>query len=122
MALLVIDDEKDCRESLGELLRLAGHKVITADCGEEALKVLRNNNISLMLVDLIMPKMSGEEFIKKAWGEGHIVPVLVVTAVSPWKTAGITELGIGYIRKPYDSKMLLGVVETLLKKTGGDMG
>lgn len=123
MALLVVDDEKDCRESLGELLRLAGYRVITASCGEEALTALRSNKVCLMLVDLIMPEMSGEEFIKRAWQEGHTVPVLVVTAVAPWKTSGITELGVGYIRKPYEGKSLIGAIETLLnKKERGNMG
>lgn len=116
MAILVVDDEKDARESLQELLSIAGYEAIGASSGEEALELLGGNNISLMLVDLSMPGMGGEEFIRRAMQVGCKASALAVTAIAPWQTAGLTGLGVGYLRKPYDGKVLLGTVKTLLNR------
>ncbi|MDP2168290.1 MAG: response regulator [Thermodesulfovibrionales bacterium] len=117
MTILIVDDENECRESLGELLRFAGYRVATAASGEDALGILRDRtiNIRLMLVDFMMPGMNGEEFIRKARQEGHMPKALIVTAFAPWQTAGITKYGIGYLRKPYEGSVLLNTVERLLR-------
>lgn len=116
MAILIVEDEDDTRESIEDLLKFAGYAVISASNGEEGLMRLKENNIALMLVDFMMPGMNGEEFIRKAWHEGFKTKALLVTAIAPWKTAGLTSMGIGYLRKPYSGKVLLDTVETLLGK------
>ena len=121
MSILVIDDEVDVRESLKVLLETAGHEVITAASGAEALRYLNNGtakNIALMLVDFSMPGMNGEEFLRKAWAVKQWPPALVITGVAPWRTLDLIELGVGYVRKPINSNLLLGTIETYLKKGG----
>jgi len=120
MAILVLDDEKDARESLEVLLEFAGYRVITASNAEEALELLKSNTIRLMLVDLMMPGMNGDDFIKRARQQGHKAEALLVTALAPRHASALTELGIGYMRKPYDGRALLNTVETLLRKGVGD--
>lgn len=116
MSILVVDDEKDIRDSLSEMLKLAGYEVITAASGNEALECVKSENVCLMLVDLSMPGMSGEELINALWRQKQRLPVIAITALAPWQTAGLLGLGIGYIRKPVDAGLLLGAVKTLLRK------
>ncbi len=119
MSILLIDDENDVRESLVVLLQSAGYKVVSVSSAEEGLNYLReNNNIRLMLVDYIMPEMSGEEFLRKAWTDEQWPPALIMTGMAPWKSTGLLELGVGYLRKPVNSTLLLGTVETYMKKGG----
>ena len=118
MSILILDDERDVRESLQIILELAGHKVVTAASGDEALGYVKDNEINLMLVDLSMPGMSGEEFLRKVWDTAQWPPALVITGAAPWQTVGLIELGVGYIRKPFNHNVLLGTVETYLRKGG----
>jgi DNA-binding response OmpR family regulator len=121
MSILVIDDEVDVRESLKILLETAGYEVITAASGTEALRYLNNGtaeSIALMLVDFSMPGMNGEEFLRKAWAVKPWPPALIITGVAPWRTLDLIELGVGYVRKPINSSLLLGTIETYLKKGG----
>ncbi|MGD2080242.1 MAG: response regulator [Nitrospirota bacterium] len=117
MSILLIEDEKDVRDSLATLLRSAGYHVVSAASAMEGLDSLKkNNDIRLMLVDYVMPEMSGEEFLRKVWAEEHRPPALVMTGIAPWMSMGLLELGVGYLRKPINSDLLLGTVETYMKK------
>lgn len=118
MAILIVEDEDETRESIVDLLNFAGHTVLAASDGFDGLKYLkeRDEEIALMLVDFMMPGMNGEEFIRRAWAAGFRKKALLVTAVAPWKTTGLAEFGIGYMRKPYDGKALLDTVKLLLGK------
>ena len=116
--ILIIDDEDDVRDSLKALLETAGHEVVTASSGDEALKRLEGGDINLMLVDYSMPGMSGEEFLRRAWSDVQWPPALVITGVAPWRTLGLIEMGVGYVRKPISSNLLLGTVDTYLNRGG----
>jgi CheY-like chemotaxis protein len=119
MSILLVEDEKEVRDSLVTLLRAAGYRVVSAASAEEALESLRNNRkVRLMLVDQFMPGMSGEEFLRKAWSEERRPPALIMTAVAPWRTLGLLEFGVGYLRKPISGDLLLGAVETYMKEGG----
>lgn len=118
MKILIVDDEPDTRESLCELLEFAGYNVVKTESGQEALKVLdaEDGEIGLMLVDFMMPGMDGEELLRKVRSGGHNPKALILTAMAPWKTAGLTGMGIGYIRKPYDGNILLTTIASLMRK------
>ncbi|MDR2501098.1 MAG: sigma-54 dependent transcriptional regulator [Treponema sp.] len=77
--LLVVDDEKNIREGLAASLRMDGHEVETAALGEEGWKRFQKGDIDLVITDLRMPGMSGEEFLKHISAETPGIPVIVLT-------------------------------------------
>lgn len=114
--ILIVDDEKEIRESLEQVLLIAGYKVVTASSGAETINYLKQNKVSLMLMDLSMPEISGYDLLKRLSADDILPPTLVITAMAPWQTLGIIEYGIGYIRKPIDNNMLLEIIGSIIRK------
>jgi CheY-like chemotaxis protein len=81
--ILVIDDDSDIREVVGEALRFAGHQVATARDGREGLARCRSFHPTMILLDLMMPGMTGWEFRAAQLEDPALagIPVLVVTAL-----------------------------------------
>jgi CheY-like chemotaxis protein len=82
--VLVVEDDDVIRDQLAEILRSEGHSVSTASNGQEALDQLEDLRVKVLIVDLMMPVMSGWEFervLRRLPGYRH-VPVLVITAAS----------------------------------------
>jgi DNA-binding response OmpR family regulator len=121
MCILVVDDEENIRESLREILTMAGYSVITAASGREALQYTDRGDISLLLVDLSMPGMSGEELLRTLRKQKQALPALVITALAPSEAMSlVSELGTGYLRKPVDRDLLIGTIKTFMTKEGGN--
>jgi len=118
MSILVVDDERDVRESLGDLLRVAGYDVVTASSGIEALNYLKKHKVSMMLVDMSMPGMTGEELLMRLEHDRRRPPALVITALAPWKVVGLVKHGVGYMRKPINTSLLLNMVDNFVRKDG----
>jgi len=117
MSILLIDDEEDVRNSLKQVLESAGYSVIATSSATEGLKfLLGKNSVRLILVDYAMPEMTGEEFLRHAWKNEQQPPALVITGIAPWRNLGLLELGVGYVRKPVNTNLLLGIVETYVRK------
>ena len=114
--ILVVDDELEVRESLERVLRTEGYDVATLPSAREALNYIKANPVGLLLVDLSMPGMSGEDLLKQLHKEGILPPSLVITAMAPWQTLGVIEYGIGYIRKPIDNDILFPIIESMMRK------
>ena len=81
--ILVIDDDSDIREVVGEALEFAGYEVATAREGREGLALCRSFRPTLILLDLMMPGMSGWEFRAAQLADAGLagIPVVVVTAL-----------------------------------------
>ncbi|TFG81139.1 MAG: sigma-54-dependent Fis family transcriptional regulator [Spirochaetales bacterium] len=77
--ILVIDDEKNIREGLGEYLKLDGYDVCLAADGREGLQEVERGEIDLVITDLRMPAMSGGELLKQVASRYPSVPVIVLT-------------------------------------------
>jgi len=112
MTILIVDDDSDCRDSLGALLEFHGYSVIKAEGALEALDILRErgSEVSLMLIDYLMPEMNGYEFLSKARSEGYKRGAIIVTALLPMEDFGDASV----IRKPYDAGMLLETIRGML--------
>lgn len=113
-AILVIEDDPLIRSGLCHFLEDEGFEVHSAKNGKEGLDILRQQHFSLILLDLQMPVMSGEEFLfalKKEREQGICsVPVLVLTA----RVEGIQNDDIaGFIRKPLDLDDLLEKIHAI---------
>lgn len=79
LTILVADDEKNIREGLGRALELDGYDVLMAEDGKQAMDLLGKKPIDLVLTDLKMPRVSGEELLKHIAGTQPNLPVLVLT-------------------------------------------
>jgi DNA-binding NtrC family response regulator len=77
--ILVIDDEKNIREGLGAALELDGYSVILAADGTEGLDIALHSDIDLVITDLRMPGVSGEEVLRRVTSETPGIPVIVLT-------------------------------------------
>ena len=101
--LLIVDDEDIVRESLCDWLSSIGYKVLTAKCGEEALRIIKQKKVKIMIADLIMPGMNGIELMKKARTIIPTISTVIITAHGTIQTAiaAIREGAYDYIQKPF---------------------
>ena len=113
MRLLIIEDDADIRESLGELLAAEGFEVATADNGKAALEHLAACQIlpQVILLDLMMPVMNGWEFrlALSRDPEFSTIPVVVVSAVTAEGAQCVPDAE--FVPKPIDIEHLLEVVD-----------
>lgn len=116
--VLLVDDMPFIRRFAKRRLELAGYKVLTAEDGIEALKLYREekDRIGMVLLDLIMPNMGGEECLQELLQIDPRVKVIVASANEPEETSWeeIETLTQGYLRKPYLGDDLLNTVRQVL--------
>jgi DNA-binding response OmpR family regulator len=120
--ILVVDDEPKISEVVCSLLESRGFQVFSAETGAAALEIFDRENIALVLLDLMMPGISGEE-VCAAIRKKSRIPIIMLTAKSNEGNivAGL-ELGADdYITKPFGLKELLARVEAVLRRTAGDI-
>ena len=79
LRILVADDEKNIREGLREALALDGYEVVTAADGREALEEVTRGEVDLLITDLKMPRLSGEELLKSVAAQLPTMPVIILT-------------------------------------------
>ncbi|UCE49277.1 MAG: sigma-54-dependent Fis family transcriptional regulator [Phycisphaerales bacterium] len=101
--LLVVDDEDIMRESLCDWLSSVGYKVLTAKCGAEALRIIKQKKVKIMIADLIMPGMNGIELMKKARAIVPTISTVIITAHGTVQTAiaAMKEGAYDYVEKPF---------------------
>ena len=114
--ILIIEDEIDIMELATARLKHAGYEVIQSLDAEEALVFLKNNIPDLILLNLFLPKMQGEEFCKKIKADRRLknIPVIIFTAGSSDTTPSekLKDMGaVDCIFKPYPSEEILGKVK-----------
>lgn len=113
--ILIIDDEPKIGNSLAAILSRE-YSVLVASNGEDGLHLVRNNSISLVLLDLNMQKMPGADVLEKIRQIDRHLKVMIMTGYRDWEwMTKCTNLGIqGYIEKPFDPNELLERLRTLL--------
>jgi DNA-binding NtrC family response regulator len=106
--VLVIDDHRQARESMADVLRRAGHQVETLASAIEALKVLERESFDVIVTDLQMPGMTGLEFIHHLHQRPHGAQVLMVTAHASVASAvdAMRHGAFDYIEKPFNVDQL----------------
>lgn len=116
--IMVVEDDQPLNRLICRVLTKNNYEVIPAFDGVEALALLEQNYIDLIITDLMMPKMDGYDLTKELRENGYQLPILVVTAKDtfPDKLKGF-KLGIDdYMVKPIDVNELLLRVEALLRR------
>jgi DNA-binding NtrC family response regulator len=117
--ILIIDDEKAIRKTLGEILSYEGYKMEEAGDGEEALKKFREKTYDVVLCDIKMPKMDGIEFLEKAREINNDVPIIMISGHGTIETAveAVKKGAYDYISKPPDLNRLLITIRNAMDKT-----
>ncbi|MDR1626949.1 MAG: sigma-54 dependent transcriptional regulator [Spirochaetia bacterium] len=85
--ILIVDDEKNIREGLAQALEMDGYAIYLAADGREALRVFGEAEIDLVITDLKMPNLSGEEFLRRIVADEPTVPVIILTGHGTIETA-----------------------------------
>lgn len=117
--ILVVDDEAIVRESIRDWLKDSGYQVSVAESGEEALKLIQDENFGVMILDLRLPGMNGIDVLKKVKVLKPDIKSIVITAYPTMLTQEeATRLGaIDYLVKPVFPDKL----EALIRDTLSDM-
>ena len=119
--ILLVEDDFDVREALAETLRDEGYDVHCAGDGEEALQYLRGGGRpGLILLDLMMPRMSGSEFrlVQKVDPELGRIPVVLLSADGRMEEKARVLETDGAIKKPIDLPDLLSAIERFRAAAG----
>lgn len=118
--ILVVDDESRMRKLVRDFLVKSNYEVVEASDGEEALDVFfEKNDIDLVILDVMMPKMDGWQVCREIRSYSK-VPIIMLTAKSDERDELLGfELGVDeYISKPFSPKILVARVEAILRRTG----
>jgi len=116
--ILIVEDEPNMRLGLKDNLEFEGYRVTLADNGVDGLKLILGQSFDLILMDVMMPGMSGLDVCKQARDKGVDTPILLLTAKSEEmdKVLGL-ELGADdYVTKPFGLRELLARIRAILRR------
>ena len=116
--ILVVDDEQPIRDGCTRVLSSRGYDVLTAENGKEALELLSGENISIILLDLKMPVMSGEEVLAFAGEKYPDIPIIIITGHGTVDTAVecMKKGAYDFVTKPFQIEEFLATVKRAAEK------
>lgn len=120
--ILIVEDEPNMRMGLRDNLEFEGYEVDLASDGEEGLEKATTEKYSLILLDVMLPKVSGFEICKQARAKGVKTPIILITAKGEEidKVLGL-ELGADdYVTKPFSLRELLARIKAVLRRGTGE--
>ncbi|ROL60941.1 response regulator [Bacteroidetes/Chlorobi group bacterium ChocPot_Mid] len=118
--VLIVDDEKEFRESLSERLKVRGYENLTLPDGEDALKVTRmDRDIDVVILDRKMPGLQGEQVLKEIKSYRPEIQVIMLTGHGTTESAmAVGRLdAFSYVQKPCELEKLIGIIEEARKAT-----
>jgi two-component system nitrogen regulation response regulator NtrX len=118
MQILIVDDEKNIRLALSNVLRDEGHQVLVAESGEEGLRQVAQNPVDLIFLDVKLPKMNGIEVLQKIKKDNPEIDVLMISGNSDIDTA-VKAVKLGaydFMEKPLSMPKILITVLNLVEK------
>jgi DNA-binding response OmpR family regulator len=119
--ILVVEDDPAILRGLADNLKFESYEVLTAGDGEAAYRLLREAKPDLLILDLMLPRMSGYELCRKARSEGITTPILMLTARGE-EADRVLGLDLGaddYVTKPFSVRELLARVRAILRRGAG---
>jgi len=116
--ILVVDDNEEFCQNMKDIVELQGYEVLTAHDGFQALELVRQNGLDLVLMDVRMPVMDGVATFKKIKQIAPQLPVIMVTAyaVEQLVRDALRQGAFGFLRKPLDFELLFAVIESAVSK------
>jgi len=118
--ILVVDDQSNVRQLLQEYLTEQGFNVLTAKDGQNALYTARHTTPDLILLDIMMPRMDGYQFLRQ-YRQERQTPIIIITAREE-ETDAVLGLDLGaddYVIKPFRMRELLSRIRALLRRAEG---
>lgn len=115
--LLVVDDEAEIREIIEGCVAECGLTVLEAGDGEQALDVLKQNHVDVVISDLMMPRMSGLDLLSEMREQRYLQPFIFVTAY-PSQDSTVQALRLGafdFVEKPFNSGELKALLREALR-------
>lgn len=115
--ILIVDDEKEIRDLIDIYLKGEGYETIKAENGEEALNILKANDIDLIILDIMMPKVNGIEACLKIREEKEM-PIIMLSAKSEDmdKILGLNTGADDYLTKPFNPLELVARVKSQIRR------
>ena len=116
--ILVVEDEPALLRGLQDNLKAESHEVIAASDGETGLRLARETKPDLIVLDLMLPKMSGYEICRTLRSEGLAMPIIILTARGE-ESDRVLGLDLGaddYVTKPFSVRELMARVRALLRR------
>lgn len=118
--IMVVDDQSSVRQLLQEYLTEQGYRVVTAPDGQTAVYLARHEQPDLILLDIMMPKMDGYQFLRQFRLERQ-TPIIIITAREE-ETDAVLGLDLGaddYVTKPFRMRELLARIRAVLRRADG---
>ena len=122
--ILIVEDEPALLRGLQDNLKAELYEVIAASDGETGLKLARETKPDLIVLDLMLPKVSGYEICQKLRSEGVLTPILILTARGE-ESDRVLGLDLGaddYVTKPFSVRELMARVRALLRRAQPSSG
>lgn len=118
--ILVVDDSKENRDILSRRLEVSGYQTLEAEDGLQAMELLQSNDVSIVLLDIMMPEVDGITLLSQIRNDNKFnnVPVIMVTAIDVINVAQdcLRKGACGYVTKPYDMDLINQKVRQCLEK------
>ena len=116
--ILVVEDDKDIQELVEEILKAEGYVVLTAANGLEGYELFKTNQVDLIILDVMMPKMDGYQMAKLVRQRDEKVPIIMLTALEgEYDEIKGFEIGVDdYITKPFSFNILIKRVKAISRR------
>ncbi len=117
--ILIVDDKERIRKLLTSILKLKGYQAIGAENGEKALEIIRSNLVDAVLLDLMMPGLSGMEVFDRIRQMDRSLPVIMITAYGsvPLAVEAIKKGAFDFIEKPLDADKVLVTIKNAVERS-----
>lgn len=119
--VLVVEDDPAILRGLADNLAFESHEVLTATDGEQACLLIRDRKPDLIVLDLMLPRLSGYEVCRKIRGEGNLTPIVMLTARGE-EADRVLGLDLGaddYVSKPFSIRELMARIRAILRRAQG---
>ncbi|NOR80190.1 MAG: response regulator [Methyloprofundus sp.] len=121
MRILLVEDEPDLQAYIKKNLEKESYIVDASGDGREGYFIATEYSLDAAIIDIGLPGMSGIEIIQKLREQGHLLPILILTARSRWqeKVEGLEAGADDYLVKPFQMEELIARVKALLRRASG---
>ena len=116
--ILIVDDENSIRNTFDFFLSKEGYNIFIAEEVSKAIEIIDENNLDLIITDIVMPKISGMEFLKIVKERNRNIPIIIMTGEPTIATAkqAVLDSADDYLIKPVNKETLIKVAKYALEK------